>query len=284
MIDALQEQSNEINRKIDSLNAKLNLAAAVEGEGSFSTNPPTVPDGFTQVTIIHNSTKHHESTHEKTDVTYSTKTTGFWIFKKKQRSVTTTSSFDSLCEDEGTEIRIGMNIAKVTIEREWFNPGVFALTDEMYNTVLTNSGSETLKISHGPDGSQSELDSDVFPCYPTALIIARDVTIKITKTSSSSSSSVTSASTEASKSRGFFVFNAGNSSSSSSKDTETSTMSDDKSITMRFSTPQIIGICQHYLPKDQSVKYPSNDSGNDTIIAFVNAYKELIDAKIKAQA
>ena len=61
-------------------------------------------------------------------------------------------------------------------------------------------------------------------------------------------------------------------------------MSDDKSITMRFSTPQIIGICQHYLPKDQSVKYPSNDSGNDTIIAFVNAYKELIDAKIKAQA
>ena len=26
------------------------------------------------------------------------------------------------------------------------------------------------------------------------------------------------------------------------------------------------------------------DSGNDTIIAFVNAYKELIDAKIKAQA
>lgn len=284
LIDALQEQSNEINRKIESLNAKLNLAAAVEGEGSFSTNPPTVPEGFTQVTIIHNSTKHHETSHEKTDVTYSTKTTGFWIFKKKQRSVTTTSSFDSLCEDEGTEIRIGMNIAKVTIEREWFNPGVFALTDEMYNTVLTNSGSETLKISHGPDATQSELDSDVFPCYPTALIIARDVTIKITRTSSSSSSSVTSASTEASKSRGFFVFNAGNSSSSSSKDSETSTMSDDKSITMRFSTPQIIGICQHYLPKDQSVKYPSNDSGNDTIIAFVNAYKELIDAKIKAQA
>lgn len=32
------------------------------------------------------------------------------------------------------EIQIGMSVAKVQIEREWFNPGVFLLTADMYNT------------------------------------------------------------------------------------------------------------------------------------------------------
>jgi hypothetical protein len=128
------------------------------------------------------------------------------------------------------------------------------------------------------------MNEDIFPCYPTAFVIARDVTIKITKSSDSTSTKMSSASSEASKSKGFFVFNAGNGNSSSSSDSSTSTMSDDKTITMRFANPQIIGICQHYLPKDESTAYPATESGDDTIIAFVNAYKELIDQKLKEEA
>lgn len=284
LLDALQNQYNEINRKIDLLNTKLNLAGSIEGSETSSTTPPTVPDGFTQLTIIHNVSKSSTSTHQETQVKTKTTTKGFWIFKKKQKKTTATSSFEEVCESSGTEIRIGMNIAKVTIEREWFNPGVFALTGEMYNVATKNTGTGTLCIAHGPDSAPEEMDEDIFPCYPTAFVIARDVTIKITTTSSTTSTKMSSASSEASKSKGFFVFNAGNGNSSSSSDSSTSTMSDDTSITMRFANPQIIGICQHYLPKDESTAYPATESGDDTIIAFVNAYKELIDQKLKEEA
>ena len=286
LIDALEAQSDEIDRKIKILNTKLNLAGSMEGT-TISTTPPTVPDGFTQLTIIHNLSKHKEEQTESHTFTKQDSTKGFWIFKKKERKTTQTSSFESLCEDENTEIRIGMNIAKVTIEREWFNPGVFALTGEMYNVAertSTNGGKEkVLRISHGPESTPSEMSGDIFPCYPTAFVIARDVTVKVTRMGSSEHTNTSSESSEVSKSRGFFVFNAGDGSKSSTENSSTSVTSDDSSITMKFAAPQIIGICQHYLPKDESAEYPPNESGYNTIIAFVNAYKDLIDRKTKEE-
>lgn len=278
-VEMLQDQSEAIEAKIKTLESKVGLSATTDKEVSMDTNPPSVPEGFSQITIVHNVSHSESSSRDETTFSREKKTSGFWIFKKQTTEETSTSKTQALSECDGTEIRIGLNVAKVTFEREWFNPGVFALTKEMYS--LANKGT---RISHGFEAGVSNSVNDILPCYPTAMVIARDVTIKITNTGEALASSFSSVSEETTKSRGYFVFSGNDVQSSTTENSATASQYDDKSVTMRFSTPQVIGFYLHSIPEDNSTPYAEeNDSDLTTIFSFVKTYEELIDAKIKAQ-
>jgi hypothetical protein len=201
-----------------------------------------------------------------------------------------------------------MNVAKVGIEREWFNPGVFALTGEMYNvaektkqaidderTELTAHGitnkepEKTIRISHGADLDNQEhmlnLSHDVFPCYPTAMVIARDVTIKLTTTSNSDYSKLDEATDEVSKSKAFFVYNAGDGSRTHTSNAKCKTKSNSRAITIRFTTPQVIGFYQQIVPKDVSTPYPKDNAVNEenSIVKFIEAYEDVIKRRLDAE-
>lgn len=289
-----------VENKIQQLQDKLSRVDNFEECFSDSVNPPAVPDGFTQFNITHTVTNTSSESKEKTSSSTTTSTAGFWIFKSKKRTTHTESHIEQLCKSNGTEIQIGMNVAKVGIEREWFNPGVFALTGEMYNVArktaeaikaeqeeLTKKGSsekpdEVLRISHGANKENGEamekLSHDIFPCYPTAMVIARDVTIKLTTTSNSDYSKLDSATDEVSKSKAFFVYNAGDGSRTHTSSGKSKTKSNSRAITIRFTTPQVIGFYQQIVPEDVSASYPSTMEPNDEsgIVNFIKAYEEVI--------
>jgi hypothetical protein len=307
-ISNLKMDKNTVDSKIKVLQEKLSRVNDFEECFSDSVNPPSVPDGFTQFNIVHtvSSTSSQSKSEEKTTV--SSTTAGFWIFKSKKRSVHTESHIENLCKTKGTEIQIGMNVAKVGIEREWFNPGVFALTGEMYNVAdkteqaikdekaeLTAHGitgkepEKILRISHGADLDNQEhmlnLSHDVFPCYPTAMVIARDVTIKLTTASNSDYSKLDETTDEVSKSKAFFVYNAGDGSRTHTSNGKCKTKSNSRAITIRFTTPQVIGFYQQIVPKDVSTAYPKDKAVNEenSIVKFIEAYEDVIKRRLDAE-
>lgn len=309
-LNNLNIDQKNVESKISVLEAKLSQINDFSQCFSDSTTPPSVPEGFTQFNIVHTVTETTSASRESSSTTVSSSTKGFWCFKSKKRTVTTTSSIEKLCNSTGSEIEIGMNVAKVGIEREWFNPGIFALTGEMYNVAektekemaaelqeaIDDGYSKTiddiepvLRISHGIGNGTAEdmntLSHDVFPCYPTSMIIARDVTIKVTTTSSSDQSRMTSATRDVSNSKAFFVFNAGNGSHAHSSNGKAKSKSNSRAITIRFSTPQIIGFFLQIVPKDKSTQYPSDNIQKDEndIVAFVQAYEKVIKERLDAE-
>ena len=75
------------------------------------------------------------------------------------------------------------NVAKVEIDRAWFDPGVFMLTADMYNTSSEHIAPEDETSFHDSNkqavlNRMKKMNNSVFPCYPTAFVIAKDVTIK----------------------------------------------------------------------------------------------------------
>ena len=307
-LNNLEIDQKNVDSKIRVLEAKLSQVSNYEQCFSDSTTPPVVPEGFTQFNIVHTVTDTSSSSYEhETSITKS-ETKGFWCFKTKKRSVETTSSISKLCSSTGSEIEIGMNVAKVGIEREWFNPGIFALTGEMYNVAEKtedelkaeldepqNSGKtidkldKVLRISHGiGKGTASDMETlshDVFPCYPTSMIIARDVTIKVTTTSSSDSASMYSATRDVANSSAFFVFNAGNGSHAHTSCGSARSRSSSRAVTIRFNTPQIIGFFLQIIPKDVSAKYPGgSNSDENNIVKFVQAYENVIKERLDAES
>lgn len=300
-LNNLNIEKQAIESKIKQLENKLSRVDDFEQCFSESVNPPSVPDGFTQINIVHNNSKTESSSFSKESVSVSSKTKGFWIFKSKKRTTESKSYIESMCNSMGTEIQIGMNIAKVGIERSWFNPGIFALTGEMYNVATKTTEAketeqrdfdeidylkgkkieDTLRISHGAEKDDPEhmyrLSHDVFPCYPTAMVIARDVTIKLTTTNSTERSKMREVTKEMSNSKAFFVYNAGDGSKSHTSTGKSKSSSDGHAITVRFTTPQIIGFFQQIVPEDISAKYPVQIPEDDsTIVNFISKYEEVI--------
>ena len=271
-LSMLKTQLADIDAKLEEL--KSNFAISLQSKGG-NVEPPTIPEGFSQCLITHHMNSMVQADSSFTSATRSTSKKGFWIFKKSSSSSSSSSSFSSFCENKDTTISIGMNIAKVAIEREWFNPGLFVLTKNMYS--LSNG----VKISEG-DKVLTDLSSatnSILPCYPTALVIARDVTIKITNTSSQGRSYAYSASRETSSSSSFFVFHSGDGTKTESTYNTSSSRFDGDTLTMKFATPQVIGVYLHAIAYDNSTPYPTTLDNTDlsTITRFVESYKNILD-------
>lgn len=271
-LSMLKTQLADIDAKLEEL--RSNFAISLQSKGG-NVEPPTIPEGFSQCLITHQMSSTDTVESSFTTATKSTSKKGFWIFKKSSSSSSSSSSFSSFCENKDTTISIGMNIAKVAIEREWFNPGLFVLTKNMYS--LSNG----VKISEGDKSlsDQEKAAKSILPCYPTALVIARDVTIKITNTSSQAHAYAYSASSETSSSSSFFVFHSGDGTKTESTYNTSSSRFDGDTLTMKFATPQVIGVYLHAIANDDSTPYPTTLDNNDlsTITRFVDSYKNILD-------
>jgi len=285
LIRTLKMEKISVENKIKVLEAKLSISDSKNLNTCFSetVKPPAVPNGFTQLIIDHTVSQSEQENNSAASSSESSSTSGFWIFRKSTHSSSSSSSTESFCKQKNAQIKIGMNIAKVGIERQWFNPGIFALTKEMYSIAE----SDDLKISFGPEGGK-KLNECVFPCFPTAMVIARDVTIQLTSADSMDESKASQISSECSSSKTFFVFNAGDSSSSHATSAKSLTKNDSYTVTMRFTTPQVIGFYQQIVPKDECLPYPkdianSEDSKEkeDSIVKFLKAYEKVIDGRLQ---
>ena len=149
-------------------------------------------------------------------------------------------------------ISISMNVAKIGIERDWFHPGIFALTQNMIklgNVLISPKGDDY----NGFDENRfNEMSKCIFPCYPTAMVIARDITI----TFEFNDSTVVQDAYEliekqAISSCGFLIFRnmLGD---STIQQSSSHVSSQNKSIIVKIDSTQLIGYCLEATRADKS--------------------------------
>ncbi len=86
---------------------------------------------------------------------------------------------------------------------------------DMYNTSSLRIA-PSKEYTAFSDERFNEMNSCVFPCYPTAFVIARDVTLRFTSATSVSDSFAHSVEEHSSKGGGFFILGGSSSSQSNS--------------------------------------------------------------------
>lgn len=297
ILSPLKFQLADIDMQITSLKTQLQLSAmsrpAPEKDGTVkdkdtskdAVSPRTVPEGYTSVVITADASCLDKESSQSSSAAASTSGASFLFCGYHSESSSSSSAFSGFTSQNNTHVQIGMNVAKVGIEREWFNPGIFALTKDMFN--VTN-----LKISPNPQKPYTSVTEErltemaaggyIFPCFPVAMVIARDITIKMISSSSVSSEFSRSVEEHASSGGGFLFFSGSKSSSSSSSSSGVHSSSTGNTVTLKFDTPQIIGYYLEATAADKST-YLDDVSGDDkagyvTISRFVEDYKKMLEA------
>ena len=199
-------------------------------------------------------------------------------------AVTAKNSFDS-----NTEIQVAFKAAKVDVERGWMDPGVFKLTADMSRLSADPVSLGTLPTT-GPAGAKvidwnnvPPLNNALFPCFPVAFVVVKDVTITFNATQSSLSAVQTVLDSKSAVGGGFLCFSASSSSASHSDHSSISTKTQGTTIQISMPGPQILAWYLEMTPVDLSNQLTTADadpSSKDDInvIQFV---KQL--AKLKGQ-
>ncbi|MDR2343901.1 MAG: hypothetical protein LBD86_05155 [Spirochaetaceae bacterium] len=285
LLGPLKARLDSVNDEINGMTNKINIAQAVQGNAGGGQSkdmltPNKIPKGFTQIIMETAASSLDSATSKSASASQSTCGVNFLFCGYNQNKEESQSAYDSFTQDKNMKIQIGLSLAKVGIGREWFNPGLFLLSRDMCN-VTTQKFSPSGPYD-GFDGARFKAMNDcLFPCYPTAFVVARDVTVKFSTSSSISDNHARAMESHTSRGGGCLCFSGSGSSSSSSSSSSVHTKSDSNSITIRFADPQILGYYLEATPPDASAFI--DDMGKDamagyvTIIDFVQKCKEMLE-------
>ncbi|CAA0118153.1 Uncharacterised protein [Halioglobus japonicus] len=191
------------------------------------------------------------------------------------------SNYMSNAANANSEIQIGMLCMKINIERPWMHPEIFDMSSELMRTggIVTNIGKldgasieqlTTIDLFGDPtvDGTFPEsasaatpgstppgdpnLFDNTLPSYPVSLLIAKDVTIKVTTNAGATAVARSSQSQVESSSGGFLCFSSSSSSSSQSSSSSASSFCSANTQVFRSPAPQVIGVWSQLTPPDRS--------------------------------
>lgn len=297
MLAPLQQQLTDINEKIEAQKQKIAMSSVMQpqpvqndkGEIELPDKslvaPNNVPDRFTQIIIDSsissvNQASSRSSASSKSNTGVSFFFGGYSSSKSHDEAVS-----KEMSENTSMEIQIGMSVAKVEIDRTWFDPGIFMLTADMYNTSSEKIAPTDETNFHDDDQSavlsrMDKMNNCVFPCYPTAFVVAKDVTIKFVSQQAISNSFAQSVEDHSAHGGGFFIFGGSSSSASSSSNSQSVATSSANSVTVRFTAPQILGYYLEAIAPDKSTSISDSNNYNSdyiSIFEFITAFKKMLD-------
>lgn len=185
------------------------------------------------------------------------------------------SNFSEQAFDSDTAIQIGMKAAKVDVQRAWMNPGILKLTRDM--SRLSN---EVVSAGNADFNSEDTANLDtyneaLFPCFPVAFVIVKDVNI-VFKTNSSSLNAVKSVTdSKSAAGGGFLCFSVSHSSASHDASSHLATKSENDVVTISIPGPQILGWFMEFTPEDHSEELTSEAVSDPNEISVIQFVKEL---------
>jgi len=234
-------QFKDIDKKINIILEQIKNGIIFQSTNLENTSSKTpVPNGFIPITL-----KVKKNTHDFI----------FSSFKKSDLS----NSLEEIFKD--CSISITMNVAKIGIERDWFNPGIFALTPNMIKLGNVLISPERDDYNGFDENRFNEMSKCIFPCYPTAMVIARDIIINF---EFNDSTIVLEAynliEKQALSSCGFLMFRnmSGN---STIQQSSSHVSSQNKSVIVRIDSTQLIGYCLEATRADKSTPIESINKG-----------------------
>lgn len=171
-----------------------------------------------------------------------------------------------------SDMEIGLRVAKVSFDRGgWFNPALFDMTNSFYHLAKLKAGAGFSKDEEKNNAAMAKYAGEktdfdyLMPSFPVAMVIAKDITIKVTSNESASKYSRKVESESTSASGGVFGFSVSGGKSSQSMAESSFHGHTDKSFYMRIPGPQILGYYQQFVKEDKSLPYEAmfNDKDKD---------------------
>ena len=157
------------------------------------------------------------------------------------------SSSNSTNDDftQSTKIEVGFRASKVTIQRGgWFRPELLDDSKDMYKV----------------GGEDEEKFTQVFPSYPTAFIVVKDVTIKVSMSSEKISDATAYLQENSSASCSFFCFSASKTRSSTMNSHSHYSCATSDGVIIRIPGPQILFWILEKVGEDETTAYPKDGS------------------------
>ena len=286
LLEPLKVQLESVTGEIREIKDKIALSRAVLSDNRENSAADIMPnkatEGFTQILIQSDMSSVKSESARASESSSNSHGASFFLGGYSSNTSHQKAVEKSMEQGSEIKIQIGMNIAKVQIEREWFDPGVFLLTDSMYNFSGNKIAPDT-SADFARDSAQEiqkrfdEMNDCIFPAYPVAFVIAKDVSIRFTSQSTMSASFAESVEDHASRGGGFLIFRGNSSSASGSSQSAAVANSNANSITVRFTAPQILGYYMQATPADRSVHINSTSDTDMSVIGFVSKFKEMIE-------
>lgn len=290
----LRDNLESLNQDIEEVKSQIQISKAANGvnrtgdtEADVADVMPNKSDDFFTQIIINTSMSAVTSKSSKESTSSSSQTRASLFLGGYSSSESSSSSKDSARDENASmNIQIGMNVAKVQIERSWFDPGVFQLTKDMFSFA----GMQIAPLAEIPfTGSDDEaikerfkkMNETILPAFPVAFIIAKDVSIKFSCESGVSASFAESVEKQASKGGGFLCFSSNSSSASSNSQSAAVANSNSKTVTVRFTAPQILGYYMQAIPEDKSIHITETEGNDMSIVGFISNFKLMMDDMAK---
>lgn len=187
------------------------------------------------------------------------------------QSSSSSAEFASTYLGEEGHIEIGMLASKVLIQRPWMHPELFSLSSNYFrvsdnplttptppeggwtreNLVSQDLGGGAVGLA-GADLA-SKLNAGPFPAYPVALLLVKDVTIKISSIKTETAALEDQASSNSTQGGGFLCFSVSAEQSSSSDNKSAGSYSQAGTYTFKIAAPQVIGAWLQINHTDDSV-------------------------------
>ncbi|MFI3214255.1 MAG: hypothetical protein R3Y24_13080 [Eubacteriales bacterium] len=300
LLSPLRTKLETLDFEIEDIKTQIQLSTLVRGNVSHDTTsrkvidqdttttsvaPALIPSGFTQIVIEAKGSSLDTQTSSSSSASTATSGSSFWFAGHHSQNSSASSHFSDFTKSSDTSIQIGMNVAKVEIEREWFNPGIFELTKDMYNVttekIAPNPATAYVNINE-ERLSEMTTGSYILPNYTVAMLIARDISVKLVSNSDISSEFADTMEQHASSGGGFLFFSGASSSSSNNSTSGMHATSTHNTVTLKFDTPQIIGYYLEAIAADKSSYLDDTISdaqaGYVTIANFVENYKKMLES------
>lgn len=307
LINPVIKQIEDIDNEIDSIKEQLQISSFFEEQKddlSGINAQPLIPKGFSQIQVNATLSQINESTTYSVSKDTFTNGTSF-LFLGRGNHIS--EEYNLLNNTPNCDVHITMNISKIGFERDWFNPAVFALTKDMLklgNSKISPSKKDYKGIT---EARLSDMENCVFPCYPVAMIIARDIIIKFTfETEDKVAEYYTNFEKHAQSGGGFLLFQNSNI-NSSSKNSCIHTSTQDNSIIVKIDSTQLIGYYLEATRPDESVPFetisdenilfkpiPDETAGggrevyttenrSSSILEFVKQYDAIIQSRVNSR-
>lgn len=236
-------QFKDINEKINIILNQIKqgiLFQSIHLENATSKTP--VPKGFVPISL-----KIKENTYSNDFV--------FATFGKKGLP----SGHEKIFKECTTSI--SMNVAKIGIERDWFHPGIFALTQNMIKLGNVLISPKEDDYDGFNENRFKDMSKCIFPCYPTAMVIARDISITFEFNDNTvMQEAYELIEKQALSNCGFLMFRnmSGN---STIQQSSSHVSSQNKSVIVRIDSTQLIGYCLEATRADKSTPIESINNG-----------------------
>ncbi|PJJ60489.1 hypothetical protein [Hymenobacter chitinivorans] len=213
------------------------------------------------------------------------------------------SASESFASDylaQSSSIQIGMLATKVLIERPWMHPEIFNLSKKYFRVIDTPLTTPAAPPQEGwvrsalvadnlgggvPPGQAAKncakINDGLFPAYPVALLLVKDVTIKIKCATDKTQALQSHSESNSSQGGGFLCFSTSREQSSSATSKSASSYSMAGDYVFRIPAPQVAGVWLQITPDDKSsVLKPDEAARIAKMLGFASKLKGAIAAGI----